>query len=72
MNRYRNSVSEHPSPALRAPSPLVRRGERDGVRGAHSDSWPVSRSARNKELSMYVVRTDSTPSLIYLGRAGRE
>ena len=28
-----NQSSEHPSPALRAPSPRVRRGERDGVRG---------------------------------------
>jgi excinuclease ABC subunit B len=29
----RHAESDHPSPALRAPSPLVGRGERDGVRG---------------------------------------
>ena len=35
-----NPASEHPSPALRAPSPLLGGGERDGVRGApRSGSW---------------------------------
>jgi hypothetical protein len=31
----------HPSPALRAPSPLLRGGERDGVRG----SRPIPRAS---------------------------
>ena len=47
MNRCWNSASEHPSPQ---PSPLVRRGERAGVRGARLGSWPVSRSNPNKGL----------------------
>ena len=40
MNRANRQLSMnlpspgHPSPALRAPSPLLRGGERDGVRGA--------------------------------------
>ena len=48
MNRFRNSTSAHPSPALRAPSPLVRRGERDGVRIPRtliSRFVPVNRNA---------------------------
>ena len=33
LDHSSNQAPEHPSPALQAPSPLVRRGERDGVRG---------------------------------------
>jgi hypothetical protein len=36
-----NQPPEHPSPALRAPSPLFGRGERDGVRG---ELWAGSRA----------------------------
>jgi hypothetical protein len=41
--------AEHPSPALRAPSPLVGRGERDGVRGAAPDT--ATAAADNSSLS---------------------
>jgi prepilin-type N-terminal cleavage/methylation domain-containing protein len=41
----------HPSPALRAPSPLLGRGERDGVRGA----LPGSRAAAFTLVEMLVV-----------------
>jgi len=48
-----NLSSAHPSPALRAPSPLVGRGERDGVRGVRpssgavfEQSWPLSDRGR--------------------------
>jgi hypothetical protein len=39
-----------PSPVLRTPSPI--RWERAGVRAAVAGSWAVSRSERNKGLSM--------------------
>ena len=40
LGQVRGSSPGHPSPALRAPSPLLGGGERDGVRGApRSGSW---------------------------------
>ena len=49
---------EHPSPALRAPSPLVRRGERDGVRGG-GFTGPM-RQARVDGVSPTAAATEST------------
>jgi len=56
-----NLTPEHPSPALRAPSPLLGGGERDGVRGVPpSGSWSQCVAFRPWWLPLNLP----TPSLI--------
>ena len=57
-------ASEHPSPALRAPAPLVRRGERDGVRGVrlHADSADQFLSGNPSGTVVLVDAADATSS----------
>ena len=57
-------ATEHPSPALRAPSPLVGRGERDGVRGVPSPAGstaPIA-SAGGPGTVVLVDAADATSS----------
>ncbi|MBI3874522.1 MAG: FAD-binding oxidoreductase [Verrucomicrobia bacterium] len=58
-----NSSGAHPSPALRASSPLG--GERDGVRGGHSGSHDQFTSASSSPLSHH--RLDLTVILAFAG-----
>jgi X-X-X-Leu-X-X-Gly heptad repeat protein len=57
----------HPSPALRAPSPLLRGGERDGMRGGRTDPPPHASAAKRSIGGEWI----QCPLLPSFARAGR-